>query len=142
MKARNSLITHVISLAAVCLVLTAGCGDDRGESAPFTGTVTLRGKPLPDATVTLLQSRATDPGPFTGTTDSEGRFSLGPAGNEGSGVAPGTYRLTITTVKPNLSGDEMAPPPTQREIVPQQYADGSIRVEVPEGGVTDQKFEL
>jgi hypothetical protein len=144
MKALNLLIFRRCARlsAAFCLVFAAGCGGDSREAAPFTGTVTLQGAPLPNATVSLLQSRATDPGPFTGTTDSEGRYSLGLSGGGEGGVAPGVYRLTITTVKPNLSGDEMAPPPTQKEIVPQQYADGSIRVEVPEGGVTDRKFEL
>jgi hypothetical protein len=144
MNARTSLFNRggVFAIAALCGLLAAGCGGDGAESVPFTGTVTLKGSPLPNATVSLLQSRATDPGPFIGTTDSEGRFSLGPAGDGGSGVAPGTYRLTITTVKPNPSGDEMAPPPAQKEIVPQEYADGSIRVDVPEGGVKDQKFEL
>jgi hypothetical protein len=144
MNARTTLFNRVgvFAMATLCGLLAAGCGVDGAESVPFTGTVTLKGAPLPNADVTLIQGRATDPGPFTGTTDSEGRFSLGPVGDEGSGVAPGTYRLTITTVKPVPGADEFTPPPAQKEIVPQEYADGSIRVEVPEGGVTDRKFEL
>ena len=122
-------------------MLAAGCGDGSSSTAPFQGVVTLKGAPLADATVAILPTKATGPGPFVGTTDSEGKFSLGKVGGDG-GVVPGSYRLTITTVKPVPGADESTPPPTQKEIVPQEYLDGSHRVEVPEEGFENRVFTL
>ena len=122
-------------------VSQAGCGGS--ASTPVEGVVTLDGKPLAGATVTLLPTRGNGPGPFTGKTDNDGRFVLGTALEPNSGAAPGQYRLMITTVA-NVGGDEMnpAPQPTQKEVVPPDYRDGVMPFEVPAGGARDVKVEL
>jgi hypothetical protein len=105
------------------------------------GTVTLDGKPLADATVSLGPMRATAPGPFSGTTDSSGHFVLGAADDPGGGAVPGEYYVNITTVDPG-PGDESTPPPTQKEVVPMAYRNSSTKVTVPPEGDADVKFDL
>ncbi len=133
-------ISRLISLGC-CALAALGCGG-KAQEQPVEGVITLRGAPLADATVTLLPNKATDPGPYTATTDSEGRFALGPVGDAGAGVQPGSYRLMITTVKQPPGADELTPPPTQKEIVPSGYSDGSHPIDVPEGGLPELKLEL
>jgi hypothetical protein len=135
MKMRSLLIGGVIGLCA------AGCGGG-SNAVPCQGRVTLDGAPLPDASVSFLPIKATDPGPFTDTTDADGKFSLGLAGEEVAGVQPGVYSVFVSTVKPIPGADESTPPPAQREVVPQAYRDGSTRIDVPEGGVQDLELNL
>jgi hypothetical protein len=128
--------------ALVCLivVIIGGCG---GQGiVPVEGRVTLDGRPLPNATVTLSQLKATDPGPFTGMTDAEGKFTLGSADQSQTGAAPGEYMVMITTVKQPAGADEYTPPPTEREIVPGQWRNGSQRFSVPDGGTKDANFDM
>ena len=91
----------------MCFVLfigaaTAIVGCNKGPSLktyPVTGTVTYNGKPLADATVTYL-SKAEGQGvpATTGTTDSDGLFSLstylGPK-DVLRGAPPGDYKVTV-----------------------------------------------
>jgi hypothetical protein len=128
------------TLAWFIVVMTAGCG---GQAlVPVEGRVTLNAQPLPNATVILSPVRGTDPGPFTGKTDAEGRFALGAADNERGGAVPGDYMLMIATVMTNPNADEMTPPPTQKEVVPARWRNGSERFTVPEGGTKEANFEM
>jgi hypothetical protein len=127
----------VLGLAAVAL---PGCG---GESlVPVEGLVTLDDKPLPNGTVILSPMRGTDPGPFTGKTGADGRFALGPAGNEGGGAVAGEYTVMIATVLSSPTADEMTPAPTQQEIVPPMWRNGSQRFTVPDGGTNEANFNM
>lgn len=123
----------------------AGCGSS-GGGVPYEGVVTLNGQPLPEATVSLQPLTATSPGPFLGTTDSAGKFSLGqPGQSDLKGVVPGTYRLTISTLKvaPSESADDSAKPKILTpERVPDQYRTGDMRVEVPAEGSTAANFDI
>lgn len=123
----------------LCVVLP-GCSG--GSTVPVEGIVTLDGKPLTDASVTLSQMRASDPGPFFGTTDADGHFALGTGEDPGSGAAPGQYRLMITTVKQEGGGMEDSPPPTKKEVVPAQFHNGSQTFEVPAGGTLEANFDM
>jgi hypothetical protein len=118
-----------------------GCKPSAGL-ASVEGKVALDGKPLANATVLLSPTRGDGPGPFVGTANSEGRFSIGPVGNEGAGVAPDTYIVVITTLKPDPKSPDGAPPPGQKEVVPLKYRDGSERLIVPVGGKKDADFNL
>jgi hypothetical protein len=109
---------------------------------PVEGRVTLDGQPLPNATVILSPVRATDPGPFAGKTDAEGRFALGAADNERGGAAPGEYMLMIATVMTQPNADEMTPPPTQKEVVPARWRNGSERYTVPADGTKEANLEM
>lgn len=123
------------------IALTAGgCG---GSSlVPVEGVVTLDGNPVADASVVLGPLRATDPGPFSGSTDSQGKFSLGTADDPEGGAVPGEYFVNITTVKPIPGADESTPPPTQKEIIPMAFRDGTQRIVIPAGGTSAANFDI
>lgn len=140
MKLRYTAICFYGVTLCLAVVSLVGCGGQ--QNAPVEGRVTLDGRPLPNATVTLSQLRATDPGPFTGTTDAEGKFTLASADKQQTGSAPGEYMVMITTVKTPAGADEYTPPPTEKEIVPGQWRNGSQRFTVPEDGKTDVTFDM
>jgi hypothetical protein len=108
--------------------------------------VTLNGQPLADATVTLLPLTANGPGPFSGTTDSAGKFSLGlPGQTDQLGVVPGKYRLTISTLKTapmEVADDSAKPQILAPERVPEEYRTGDMRVEVPPEGTSSANFDM
>jgi hypothetical protein len=107
---------------------------------PVEGIVKLNNKPLADATVLFSPARASDPGPFIGTTDNEGRFSLTSPDKKVTGAAPGNYMVMITMVR----FDPNAPdgPPLRKESVPVAFTNGSQRFEVPPGGTKDANFDI
>ena len=76
----------MVSTLCLAVVSVMGCGGQ--TNVPVEGRVTLDGQPLPNATVTFSQLQATDPGPFTATTDAEGKFALGSADKQQTGAAP------------------------------------------------------
>jgi hypothetical protein len=131
-------LTRRFLLLASVLALVAGCGGN--GVVPVAGTVTLDGKPLADANIVLAQLRATDPGPFVGKTDAEGKYTLGAATSPGSGAAVGEYRLMITTVTGGSMED--SPLPTEKEVVPGEYRNGTMKFTVPAGGTQDATFDL
>jgi hypothetical protein len=131
-------LTRRLLLLPSVLALAAGCGGN--GVVPVAGTVTLDGRPLADASVVLAQLRATDPGPFVGKTDAEGKFTLGATTRPGSGAAVGDYRLMITTVTGGSMED--SPLPTQKEVVPGNYRSGMMKFAIPAGGTQDANFDL
>jgi hypothetical protein len=121
------------------LLMIAGCKSE--SSVSVEGVVKLDSKPLADATVTFSPARADGPGPFVGTTDSDGHFSLHPAAKEQSGAAPGEYVVMITTVKPDPNDPE-GHNPKQKEIVPPAFTDGSKRFTIPAGGTKVANYDI
>jgi hypothetical protein len=80
-----------ISLAAL-----VGCGPNGVTLAPVTGVVTLDGKPVADAGVVFAP---TTPGPAaSGSTNSEGKFSLMSLNREGAVL--GEHRVSISKADP------------------------------------------
>jgi hypothetical protein len=90
---------------------------------------------------------------YTGRTDDNGRFVLAPALEEGNGVPPGTYRVSLSTAydpsapappprpgQSTLFYPESAPPPPER--VPPAYRGGKLSFTVPEDGTDQANFEL
>jgi hypothetical protein len=129
----------VITSVLCGLLGLAGCKSE--ASVPVEGNIKLNNKPLADATVVFSPSRANGPGPFIGVTDHEGHFSLGLLGKERGGAAPGTYMVMITTVKSDPNAPEGAQP-TQKEIVPAAFNDGSKRFDVTATGTKDANFDI
>ena len=93
--------SYGVSLAGCCLLWMVGCGvapaPNYGKVAllSVSGTVTLDGKPLPDAVVTF---DAAD-GQFSyGLTNSSGRFSL-QFDSVKSGATPGKKTVRISTTR-------------------------------------------
>jgi hypothetical protein len=125
-------------VAGYVLACAAGCSTGGAESVE--GVVTLDGTPLPAAYILFIPTQSEIKGPFNGKTDDQGRYSLGPIGDEGGGVPVGTYRVSITTAHSEDAGMEGVKLPPER--VPRQYRDGSMQFDVPQGGTTAANFDL
>ncbi|MDB5337514.1 MAG: hypothetical protein JWN70_3133 [Planctomycetaceae bacterium] len=104
---RHQWVTGLI--VAVCLSL-ASCGSDRRLAVyPAKGTISLNGKPLPNATVIFhaefpLEGPDGKPAPVPGGySNSEGLFTVSTYG-AGDGLPEGEYRVTVScedrTAKP------------------------------------------
>jgi hypothetical protein len=128
--------------AGLFLILLLGCGGSL-VAVPVEGTITIDGKPLAEATISLTPTTADGPGPYLAASDQDGRFAFGPPGKDGRGAEPGRYFLSVTTVVPRET-DEFDRPigPPQKEIVPIEYSSGTKEFTVPEGGTTEANFEL
>src|SRR3954466_5512801 len=113
--------TRIVVLLVIAIGLSAGCGGV-GGLVPVEGKVTLDNKPLENATVMLAPTKANGPGPFVGTTDSQGHFTLGQLESSRSGASVGDYSVFIATVK---SDAKEASPQVKKEIVPTEYRSGS-----------------
>jgi hypothetical protein len=133
-------IAYISTWIATGLAAVAVVGCNGAGAVPVEGRVSLNGQPLANASVMLSPTTASGPGPFVGTTDAEGKFVLGPAGKEGGGAAPGEYTVLITTVKSEPRED--APLPTQREVVPAGWRNGSERFTIPAEGTKEANFEM
>lgn len=148
-----------VTLAAVSLV-AAGCGKTSSvTTVPISGAVTLDGKPLAEALVTLNPNNP-DGKAASGRTDTAGQFQvstfLTPAETQ-QGALPGDYAVTIT--KPpvgamqapadpsNMSKEQMmqmsgratagAAPTKPAVEIPPRYADptqSGLAVTVASGG--------
>jgi hypothetical protein len=137
-KFKHCLVT---GLAFACIIST-GCG---GGSSSVEGTVTLDGQPLSNAQVGFTSTTAPPgklEGVFTGLTDERGHYSLTPASDSVSGVPSGTYRVTISTafLPPGTPDQDRQQLPPER--VPANYRNGSVTVDIPEGGKKDVDFKL
>jgi hypothetical protein len=135
-RAANLLLLR--DWAVILVTLTAiGCSKGAGPVS-VEGTVTLDGAPLAAAYLTLAPLDATIKGPFTGKTDEQGHFSLGPIGDSDGGVPPGAYQLAITTASSENAGMEDAVIPPERVPPEARVRD----LEVPDGGLPDLKLEI
>lgn len=79
--------------------LSLGCsGNEEFKVAPVSGTVTLNGKPLKDATVTFQpMGLEKDLGPSSfGKTDAEGHYSLEVMTDGRTGAVIGQHKVLIT----------------------------------------------
>ena len=95
----------IVWLPAVVLALTlGGCGSDRPQTIPVSGTVTLDGSPIEGAIVGFTPTGGGRPA--TGTTDTSGKFTL-TTFEDGDGALPGTHTVTVTKMK--SSGGEGMP---------------------------------
>ena len=99
-----------LAVVAVVLVL-AGCGggSKRPKLYPATGTVTLDGKPLADATVSFVP--AVGP-PSDGKTDASGKFTIMTSGQPGAPFGPNKVTVskftgTATMPSPGASAEDM-----------------------------------
>lgn len=125
-------------LACALLPLTlAGCGQGGApepELVPVSGTVTLDGQPLADASV-MFGSVA------RGATDASGRYELSRGDKKGAPV--GEHQVIIDKwVLPDGSlytGDVSPHEVDAKQLVPVRYSDpgtSELRATVPEGGGT------
>lgn len=107
------MLSHLGSktlLLVLCtsLVAVVGCGG-KFKLAPVSGTVTLDGKPLSDATVSFTPAAAGADSPASsGKTDSAGKYSLKLVADESNGAVLGKHQVTIS--KNFVSTSDVATP--------------------------------
>ena len=104
----------VAAPALLALVAAFGCGGEKlpagmPKPQPTTITLTLDGKGLADASVTMIPA---DDGQYTavGTTDANGVAEMKTNGKY-KGAAPGQYKI-IVGAKDEIDYGEFGPPPT------------------------------
>ncbi len=126
-----------VGLATGLLLTCGGCG---GDLATVSGTVTLDGKALPNATVTF---RPETGAVAYGTSDAEGHYTIRTGASEG--LAPGDYKVTVQAygeLPESSPEDSEVPPPV---ITPPKYADANlsgITFKIPAGGKKDCNIEM
>lgn len=129
------------------VLLSAGCG--KSDVVPVSGTVTIDGQPLANATVVFEpDSDAKEPGPgSTGVTDENGRYTLQVMTTNAPGARVGKHKVKITAYE----GDAKAPSsdpnavknPFGKPLVPLEYnAQSTLIFEVPAKGTSTADFKL
>jgi len=125
----------------VAMIMAAswtGCG---AGLVPVEGVVTLDGKPLAAATVTLQRPDGpTSERSYLGETDTEGRYQLKSAHGGSAGARVGNYHVFITSVKIPPDVNELTKLPPDR--VPLKWRDGSQMFEVPSSGTSEANFSI
>lgn len=124
-------------LATACCF---GCGSKAVKKSanldlvPVSGTITLDGKPLPEATLSFLYQGAPPEG-FIGSgavSDAQGHYEVSTLGQKGT--VPGTYKVTVSKlvnatglpIKPEegMDMEQLRAAGGVKESVPPKYADG------------------
>lgn len=114
----------------VCLLF--GCGAAGSKTAIVKGTVTFKGKPVPNGTVTFVPASGHH---ATGEIRPDGSYTL-TSFRPGDGAVPGTYKVIVVAMQDmtgRLPEDRTPLPPP---IVPNKYtsiATTDLTVEVKEG---------
>jgi hypothetical protein len=95
----------ILALAA----MAGGCGDGHPKRVRVAGTLTIDGKPIPNAELRLIPTQGR---PALATTDPSGGFKLGTF-KPGDGAVPGTYKVTVVAYERKNSAI--------RWLVPKKY---------------------
>ncbi len=124
-------------LFAVLVALAGGCSSEKVPGlGQVTGTVTLDGKPVPDASVMFAAAK---PGESSsvGKTDANGNYELYYSrGHKGATI--GEHEVYITTYQP---GTDESPQP-KKETIPVKYNGKSELKETVKRGKNTINFEL
>ncbi len=137
----------LISSGLICSgLICCGCAESL-PVASVSGTITYEGQPLVGASITT-QPRAMgnnkNPGSGSwGKTNSEGKYQLEVVEPAIEGAVIGTHNVTIS----RASSDEEDPwsddPNVTRDRKwPERFTNGSLSLEIPEGGRNDADFHL
>jgi hypothetical protein len=136
-------------LIGVGLVSLLGCSDGGAKIIPVSGTVTLNGKPLANATV--LFSPIAKPGEVNagdgsaGKTNANGEYTL-TTSHGLPGAQVGTHRVRISVlVQQSGSGDERRPRggwPVKDQIPARYNEETKLTFEVTAPGPHKKDFEL
>lgn len=112
--------TYLIGLGCAVLVILTGCGG-KPPLVAYQGDIQLEGKPLRNAMITfhpLDAKGSVDPKAMTpmATSDEAGKFVMRTP-NEGDGVTPGTYKVTVSALSAPSASDKQAAFPGNSEQV-------------------------
>jgi hypothetical protein len=123
-----------------------GCNKSADPNlAPVSGTVTLGGEPLANATVTFIPKDGTPGFGGVGKTDAAGKYALKGSRDDAPGIPPGGYRVVIgKRLMPDGSevpASDNTPPMASpaRESLPDMYSSmtmTTLTATVPVGGGT------
>ena len=137
MTTRLRLPLFLMACAASAFV--AGCGESGPDIASVSGTVTMDGEPLANASVVFA---GTSGRPAGGATDSEGKYVLNFSGGR-QGAQPGKYKVRISTAADPWEDDDGTMMPATAETVPIRYnSDTELEFEVVEGQANVADFDL
>lgn len=117
-------------LLCVAGIIGGGCGPGRPTIVPISGSVTLDGKPVPQATVLFIPVAGGVPA--RGSTREDGSFSLTTFA-EGDGAIAGRHSVAISKMKVTgveATEDGLLPASASGEVrtiwlTPQKYADAT-----------------
>ena len=134
MKRTSSLPVLLLLICGLCTVfVVSGCGGPPPgpDLGTVTGTVTLDGKPLADASITFTPANGR---PSVGTTDASGKYTLSYTIQK-PGAMLGKHKVTITTQKPASGGEGDEPAVRGREeLLPAKYhAESELTADVQAG---------
>lgn len=120
------------------IVGLTGCGQDTGPAlGDVTGTVTLDGKPLPEASVTFYP--ADDGRPSQGTTDETGKYTLMFTGTK-EGAMVGQHSVQVEVGVP--TGESDTPPVSRVPQLPAKYNKNTELTAEVERGSNTVDFDL
>lgn len=111
-----------------------GCSSSGPELGTVSGTVTLDGQPLPDATVTFMPETGRS---SSGRTDPEGKYELNYTFDR-AGAVVGKHIVRITTA--GKSGAE-SPDPSDEKLPARYHANTELKAAV-ERGHNEVDFDL
>jgi hypothetical protein len=124
-------------------VLLIGCKSDDPALAKVSGTITLAGNPLTNASVTFIPMGDTPGFGGVGKTDASGKYALAGSRNNEPGIPTGQYRVVISKrLMPDGSEVAAGEAPTMspaKESLPDVYSSMSmttLTATVPAGGGT------
>jgi hypothetical protein len=138
---------HWLPLACLAVLVAgsaSGCGSRRPTPVQVTGQVTLDGKPVDGAAITLMPDGGGRPA--SGTTDASGGFKLSTF-TAGDGALPGEYTAVVTKFesKPGAAAPATdggaeglmgAMPEATKSLLPESYGSpktSGLKVSVKEG---------
>lgn len=121
MGSRRLVVVVMVMLAAV------GCGKAAPKLHPATGTVTLDGKPLADATVSFVPASGA---PSDGKTDDSGKYTIMTSGRPG--LPAGACKVTVSKFTSAGEMPAMAPSPDDMRKMYEKKKKGDVeKGEVP-----------
>lgn len=133
-------------LSVLVLVAATGCGGG-GESydfAPVSGTVTLDGDPLSNATVTFQptgKDAKTGPGSY-GKTDAQGKYTLKVTTTGDKGAVVGKHRVLITRDIEEDENDAGSTVPPKDQLPKKYNRETTLEFDVPPDGSESADFQL
>ena len=134
-QSTKSISFALVAALAMCCV---GCGGDMGR---VTGTVTLDGKPLPEAIITFYPQGGEGGRASAGMTDENGKYELTFSRTE-KGAKVGEHLVTITTAVDAGDYSEGNEESINAEQVPTKYNAKSELKEQVKSGNNEINFEL
>ena len=129
-------MTIFTATAAFIILVAAGCGSDAPPTAPVTGTVTYKGAPLKEATISFMPK---DGRPGYGKIV-DGSIKDVMTLEPGDGAPVGPSQVTIQAAQGG--GDMYA---EQKSLIPDRYGSpekSGLTADIKADGPNELKFEL